>query len=39
MPVVHEIASEVRDLKKLVLDLLLMQKDTPERLNIQGMRQ
>ena len=39
MTVIHEIASEVRDVKKLVLDLLLMQKDTPNRLNIQGMRQ
>jgi hypothetical protein len=36
---IHELASEVRDIQKLLLDLLLMQKDTPDRLNIQGMRQ
>lgn len=36
---IHEIASEVRDIQKLLLDLLLMQDDTPVRLNIQGMRQ
>lgn len=36
---IHEIASEVRDLQKLVLDLLLMQQGTPDRINIQGMRQ
>lgn len=36
---IHEIASEVRDIQKLLLDLLLMQDGTPTRLNVQGMRQ
>ena len=31
-------ASELRDVKKLLLDLLLMQDKTPERLSIEGMR-
>ena len=41
---IRELASEMRDVKKLVLDLLLMQGNVPDnvkkqkRLNIQGLR-
>ena len=35
---IHEMASELRDVKKLLLDLLLMQDKTPDRLSIEGMR-
>ena len=41
---IRELASEMRDVKKLVLDLLLMQGNVPDnvkkqkRLNLQGLR-
>ena len=42
---IRELASEMRDVKKLVLDLLLMQGNVPDnvkkqkRLNINGLRE
>ena len=42
---IRELASEMRDVKKLVLDLLLMQGNVPDnvkkqkRLNLQGLRE
>ena len=42
---IRELASEMRDVKKLVLDLLLMQGNIPDnvkkqkRLNLQGLRE
>ena len=41
---IRELASEMRDVKKLVLDLLLMQGNVPDnvkkkkRLNLEGLR-